>query len=1322
WEFTLPEGTRLIKGPEGMVLQESLPEESLAQRFFGILGKKQSRNKKPDLKWSAVNLFPVRFGTLETSNSNQANIISWIVFLITIISGLLLRMLRLSIRNKLCMMVALVSLAFSWIFPFALAQISGSCFTGILIVMLIPRRFLWQETKILTEDQSTKAYQNPVSSMYSASQYMIIAILGISASGYAQEFTTIATLDRENQTKEIRTELVLLPLNSEGNTKSIVYLTPGLLQELESLETENELPEYLLSSANYEGDIRDNQLLTVKAIFQVKVPSDNPSAMIHLPISGGNLSGPDSCKVDGKVVPVLLGADKQSILVNVNNVKHVISNRGLQKTGAVEAQKPKSRYSFQAHKIELILHPAVKFSTTSGQFEIGIPRISQSHLTLQFKDPIYSIEITEPAGLSHYEVAEKKYFSTFLKQNALLKVKWLTSQDFEDSPLHLEASILTNAKVTPSLIRLDIQAKYKVLEGKVDYLVWKVPSGTILRTVTSSEMTVIPALNPARSTDGLELLLEFPNSKTGEFTINATLELPAKSPLMSASISPVHFSSEKNNSKNSKIDVVSHIIGVRTGPEFDLEQEKTLPEGISSISSKTSSKQFEESILKSSELLFQVNQTSPILLHLKPKNPERTVRIKQTVVVNQKNIDWTFVAEIRISQAPAFRHTLIVPKGLNIESLSVKEEDVERLAHWHRTGNKITVFLKNKTSGLQDLTLKGWLPVRKYGALVIPSIEIENSVIEDSFLTLFKKPHLDVQMTSSHYRRIEDVAPQNEPATDSIILVGRFEETDTKNHSITLLIKLQNSMIAVDSLTIVDALGVQKIEITQSLRFSLSASDSNKLILLIPEEYTGEYTIDGMPYEIQEKMPDGQQKIALLPMTSQSNEKTVIVRVSLPKPVHEFIVLPIMLENSKLQNRYLLLSSNHNFQLADIASRQTVQSKNIPSWIQARCDASPDFDCGRLFTSSQLPWKLVSASRIQSDSKFDFIPFLETQIILGEQGVINGMTHLKLFNQIRHELKMKWPENHKLMAVLINGTSDISLKPENGVLVIPLNGGPRLIDLSLFWESHQIDHEYLLEKVRLQMPQPSNIEFDNHLVKIVSSDRNQIFLSSDVTPFMYLSDKLAAQLKNAEIELEWGAMGKVSSSTWRVIEKDYNQLELILAESGNDRQGMSEKLNRFDRLKERFFTLKQFVKSDVDSTEQEQIIVNQFQQKFGPVSAQKVRYYSSAEDSNSEKVDLIAWIIPQYYLNIGLVCFSLLFLLPILNRCIQSQTADWLNTHPMIGLLALGLIWILFLSPQYIGVMIISVAVFMAFKENKTLSLNAKQVVANSQGSQIIKE
>lgn len=1327
WNIFLPEGVDLVAGPENMVLRETVPQGSLSRRFFGILGHHQGKTDQTEKLWNAVVLFPVKYGTLKTSNSSIAQTLSWIVLLATLIVGLLLRVFCAGIRIKLCLVIALISFMISWIYPIALAQISGSCFTGILIVMLLPRRFLRQAPKSQIGNQSTKAYRPPVSTFQSTARFLVIAILGVNASSFAQKTPSTTVLSSVKQSNVIRTELVLLPEQSGSITEPYAYLSPDLLYELERITTDEKQLEYLLSSSRYEGVLHENQLLTVKAIFDVKIPVERSSALIRLPVSGGNLGGPNSCLVDGKVSPALFSADKKNILIKVKNEKTRLPNTPHGNSGPLVAQKPIPPFSYQNHQIELVLHPALKIHATSGQFELGIPRISKNHFHFQFNDSVHFVEITDDTGISQYHLAGKTQFSTFLRESSLLKVKWQTNQDPEDTPLSLDATVLTSARISPSLIQMKVRVKYNVLNGKVDYLTWKLPVGTILRGVNSPGVLVIPALNAEDGQKYEELLLEFSESKTGEFVIDAVFDLPSSHPMAAVNIPIIDFSSGTINSRIPTINIVSHQLGVQIGPEFEVEQERTLPDGVVSISSKSNSKKLENSILKSSALLFQIDQPVPVSLTLKPKNPERKARVNQTVVVDKKNIDWTYSAELRISQAPAFRHTLVVPDGLKIESLSVKEEDVERLAHWHRIGNEITLFLKNKTSGLQDLTLKGWLPLRKYGNLDIPSIQLKETVVEDSHLSLYKKPQIDVKVTSSHYRRLQDNSTQTPVPTDHISFVGRFQVIDFANLPVSLLIKLQDSLISVDSLTIIDSPEDRKIEVTQTLRFSLPTTDLKKLYLLIPEEYGSELTIDGMPHEIQDKISDNMRRVELHPGSTGNSKKTITVRATINKPINEFVVLPVMLEKSKVLNNYLLLSSAQAFHLFDQKISKTVLPENVPAWIQARCNTSSQLDCEAVFVSSQSPWKLISSLSNLSDSNMQFIPFVESEIFIGDQGIIRGLTQIKLFNQTRRVLKIAWPEKTNLVAVMVNGEFNTTFDPVKQNLEIPLSGVSDLSEIALFWESHQMDHNIFLQNVRLQTPRPVNFRVDKELIKIYGSDKNRVLLSNSVSPFQYFAEKLEEQLKIAEIELEVTRAAKVSYLTWEAINSEFKQLETILTDLDINRQENQEELNQFNILKERVFTLKQYIESDPKTNPQELTFVRQFQQKLKTVPQQNVRYYFQSENGGLAQNVPDAWVIPNRYLELMIACLCLLILLPVAARCIHSRTANWLNRHPATGLLALGFIWILFMSLSFIGIVIIFVSILVAMKAKQIAPLSINEPDINDSNtnlpeSQIISE
>lgn len=1322
WNFTLPKGEQLVSGPEEMVLQQVIPEGSVTRRLFGVLGKATVSEADAPVEWNAVVLFPVKIGSLRTSNLIRANIISWIVLLSTITLGLLLRIFRVGIRDKICITLVLISLVLAWIFPLPLAQIAGSCFAGILIVALIPRRFLRQEIVKQIEDQSTKAYEQPLSSIHSVAPILFFGLLVTSAVEiYAQNSTT-KILPESSQTEQVKTELVLIPDSSESSTQPFVYLSPSLLKKLEVLSSSDQEPDYLISSARYAGTIQDNQLLTVKATFDVKISADMEIATISLPVSGGNLSGPESCRVDGKVVPVLLAADGQGILVEVQNSQVRQAGISTETSAPVEAQKPVLPFNYRDHEIELLLHPAVKFSASGGEFELGIPPLAINHFSFEGNDPLYLVELSETVGVSRYQLAGQKRFSSYLKESNLLKVKWLTSQNSETTPMNLEATAVANIDVSPSLIRTELRVKYKVLSGKVDYLFWELPPGMILRNVKSPGMTVVSAINPKANGRGQELLLELSESKTGEFEIEATFDLPSNDPMMTLNMLPVDIGLGPQGTPSKAIKVISYQAGVSTGPEFEIQQSGALPEGVLSISSKSSSKQLDESVLKSSALMFQFNQPAPVSLVLEAKNPKRSARINQTIVVNRKNIDWTFSAEMRISQAPAFRHNIRVPQGLRIESLSVKEDDVERLAHWHRTGNQITLFLKNKTTGLQDLTLKGWLPIRKLGSLKLPLIQLEGVDTEESILSLYRKPQIEVQLTSPQFQRIQESTASSAIA-DHISFVGKYREIDSENQPITLLVNLQKSSIAADTLTVIESVEEHQIEVAQSFRISSLPADAKKLFLRIPHEYEKQYSIDGMPFEALEEMADGFQLVELQPASSVSKEFTVTVRGKLTKPTGEFSIPAVILENSVLQKNYLLLSNSQTFQLADKKSRQTLlQKENVPAWVQARCDASEDLDSRRVYSTDQLPWKMVTTSRTASALNREFIPYLETEVILSDQGAVYGLTQIKLFNQNRRELLLNWPEKSKLMAVLINGENDGTLKPDSGQLRVPLNGRSQFNEITLFWETYQIEHQYLLEKASIVVPLPVEIPFDKNLIKIITSDGHRTYLSDYVSPFTYFADKLEEQLKIAELELEWGDASQVSRTTWTAIAREFTQLELILAEPNENGEQGNQELTRFNELKDRVFEVRNNVDPEENPVREIRSFVHDFQRKLGPLPVQKIRYYSSSGDGDRKTATLFAWIVPNLYLNVLLASFALLILLPVLGRWVHSRSADWLSSQPAVGLVILGTLWLLCFSPAAVGLIFIALAAVVEFKNRQTSPANQIQPEASSPGTPSVSE
>ena len=79
--------------------------------------------------------------------------------------------------------------------------------------------------------------------------------------------------------------------------------------------------------------------------------------------------------------------------------------------------------------------------------------------------------------------------------------------------------------------------------------------------------------------------------------------------------------------------------------------------------------------------------------------------------ISPDRIQWQTTAEIRTENAPAFVHVLRVDRRLKIDSISVREDDVERLVRFSQSGDEVTLFLRDRAAATQDLVLTAHMPL-----------------------------------------------------------------------------------------------------------------------------------------------------------------------------------------------------------------------------------------------------------------------------------------------------------------------------------------------------------------------------------------------------------------------------------------------------------------------------------------------------------------------------------------------------------------------------------------------------------------------------------
>ena len=118
--------------------------------------------------------------------------------------------------------------------------------------------------------------------------------------------------------------------------------------------------------------------------------------------------------------------------------------------------------------------------------------------------------------------------------------------------------------------------------------------------------------------------------------------------------------------------------------------------------------------------------------------------------------------ELLTTDGYTFQHRLSAPSDLQIETVSVLEDGVQRVAHWGRDrSGVITVFLTAPVTGTQHLSIEGNLPCPAVGQMGLPLLKFDESEFKDTVILVYRRP--GVVASVDDQVGINEVAERLEP-------------------------------------------------------------------------------------------------------------------------------------------------------------------------------------------------------------------------------------------------------------------------------------------------------------------------------------------------------------------------------------------------------------------------------------------------------------------------------------------------------------------------------------------------------------------------------
>jgi hypothetical protein len=198
------------------------------------------------------------------------------------------------------------------------------------------------------------------------------------------------------------------------------------------------------------------------------------------------------------------------------------------------------------------------------------------------------------------------------------------------------------------------------------------------------------------------------------------------------------------------IAVTSSQLGISAAPGYQVVAATTEPNLAHSAKVDPIFRQESFGAHKEPDVILDCQGVSALPLQLASVVPAHKVRLMtHEARVSADRIRWKTTAEIRTENAPAFVHVLHVDPRLKIDSISVREDDVERLVRFSQTGDEVTLFLRDRAAATQDLVLTGHLPLEAGQPTKLPSVSLEHAVVSEVRLVISHDADLDVSVAET---------------------------------------------------------------------------------------------------------------------------------------------------------------------------------------------------------------------------------------------------------------------------------------------------------------------------------------------------------------------------------------------------------------------------------------------------------------------------------------------------------------------------------------------------------------------------------------------
>ena len=1215
----------------------------------------------------------------------SSNLLGWIGLLGATLFCFLMRLAKLSRWRFLLALGLTLTLIAAWLSPAPWCSLVGGAFSGILLGSLIPLHLL-QRDQALHELELGSTIDQPVHLTKPVSVIFWVGILLYYSSGFAQTDAIPVSLElTEGAEKRVS---VLIPVKNlaqeeEKKPDELVYLSKNDFNFLKEKEEQSlSRVSWVISEANYEMAFQ-SQIASVTASYHVHVLNNLAQTTIRIPISQIRIGGEQVCWVNGKATSVFRDAQTQELLISVQR-SHLINSSGISTNEKKSASESSAKADVSSAPeinnpqhascvVKLRFHVPVKQSPFGGECGFDIPSVANSRLKATFDEPPNAFDVPEAKGVSETDETSHE-LTAELGAISRLRLFWSA----QDQPLTPPSSLKAHTSCLVSLgensYECHYRISYEVLRGQVPYVSFQLPPHSFVRSVSGSK--ALTYHQTQQSGYRVLLFVDFPKAQTKDFEIDVKLLLPAKKTSDVLKLPSLElFPSDRTQFRQT--DSEGFELALTAPPYY--EPELFIPEGsgeIVPIPEDSFLRRWpESSSVRGLSLIGTFRCTGALLpsCRLLLKQPQKSVRLNQIAKIGHEQVDWTIALEVQTSNVPAYRHELILDPSLMIDSISVKQDQAERLLRWSRIGNRVILFLKSPTIGIQTVIIQATMPWHLSDQTVIPELEIPHTNIVNAeetecFLVMSHPPSFQVQVIEEEM--LKDVGDSVEAtSTDQDLTIKKYQWIET-NRNPVIRIQKEQPTLKYELETKIDTPTAGRFPFQSAFRFHTTLNHDLPPQIVIPKEVVSRTQISTVS-AIYEKTfkPNGDLRLIVHPKSYLDRTCDVILTTDLEENAHGKLRLPGYSSGEAicLQRYWVCPRGWRPSALEAVNITRDVRMMPITNQF-----LTSDH---QIFQTRQNVFSLVHEP-IEIPKEQVSVPFVQTLVILqnNDRALGESSCYLKPIESQTH-LSLYWPQGYQLRDCRQNGKLLKNYSLEGEQLLLTLEDQQPCI-LKVRWETTIPQSHWPIVSHQWTFPQPLHQQADRSEVLLVASRDRTFRERNSVT----LEDTSSFTMNSLNARIHF-LLQNFQDLPTELLVSEVMELESLYRSLQQTEQSMSSSQKQaFTDLKFLWQKTKEQIESEHEN-ELEFDIADRPDHILGFLPSQDqemqttapLNLSSSPGENGRAQSSVLLWLVNERWFDllIGILCAILL--LPLLYLLLHERVVELFNNNFWISSVVLAL-------------------------------------------------